>query len=191
VDGLTDDEIRKLSVAVNGNLIECRFDLGDIVKNRGLFPLYIQGRVSIPAEPTLGAYEEWAKSMPVAVSQDESSHWIVLDDKCGKLNKLVYKLLLPVTHKPFAVAEILARAPEELRQRVFTYLVGLESSGFISFKDGDRVIKKVAIANQSAAKSQRFRPRPLWKMPALQEDSGKPIVSEPAPVSLVWPTSAV
>jgi hypothetical protein len=65
-----------------------------------------------------------------------------------------------------------------LRQRVFAYLVELESNGFISFKDGDRVIKKVARTDQGAAKSPRFRPLPLWKMPAIREEGSKPTVSE-------------
>jgi hypothetical protein len=178
VNEITDDEIRKLSVAVNGNIVECSLDLGEIVKNRRSFPIYIRNRVSIPAEPTLSAYKEWAKSMPVAVSVDEGNYWIVLEDKCGKLNKLVYKLLMSAGRNTVPVADILARTPEALRQRVFAYLVELESNGFISFKDGDRVIKKVARTDQGAAKSPRFRPLPLWKMPAIREEGSKPTVSE-------------
>lgn len=180
VDGLTDDEIRKLSVAVHGNLTECAFDLGEIVKNRRAYPLYIQSRVSIPAEPTSGAFVEWAKSMPVAVSQDESNYWIVLEGKCGKLNKLVYMLLQPAARKPVAVAEILARCPEELRQRVFKYLIGLESNGFILFKEGDRIIRKATVVDRAtAAERQRMmRPQPMWKMNAVRENSVEQTVSD-------------
>jgi len=178
VDEIADDEIRKLSVTVNGNLVESRFDLGDIVKHRGLFPFYMQNRTGIPAEPTLAAFTEWTNSVPVAVPQDGSSYWIVVEDKCGKLNKLVYKLLLAVARKPIRVAEILASIPEELRQRVFTYLIELENNGFISFKDGDRVIKKSTMIDLEAAKRLQFRPRPRWKMPPVPEDSVVPTVSE-------------
>lgn len=176
VDGMTDEETRKLSVALNGNLVECRFDLGDVMKNLGLFPLYLQDRVSIPAEPTLGSFKEWAQSARVAVSQNEISHWIVLEDKCGRLNKVVYKLLLLASRKPVAVSDILARVPEEMRQRVLTYLTGLESNGFISFKDGDRVIKNAATAAPSW--SQRFRPGPQGKMPPLPDENVGATVSD-------------
>lgn len=178
VDEITDDEIRKLSVAVNGNLVESRFDLGEIVKHRGLFPFYMENRLSIPAEPTSAAFTEWTKSMPVAVPQEGNSYWIVVEDKCGKLNKLVYKLLLAVARKPVRVAEILASIPEDMRQRVFTYLIELENNGFVSFKDGDRVIKKSAMIELDAAKRQQFRARPRWKMPSIPEDSMVPTVSE-------------
>lgn len=178
VDEITDDEIRRLSVAVNGNVIESRFDLGDIVKHRGSFFIYIDNRTSIPAEPTSAAFTEWTKSVPVAFPQEESNYWIVVEDKCGKLNKLVYKLLLAVARKPVAVGEILARIPEELRQRVLNYLIELENNGFISFKDGDRIIKKSAMIDPDAVRRQQYWARPRWKMPSTPEASVMPIASE-------------
>jgi anaerobic magnesium-protoporphyrin IX monomethyl ester cyclase len=179
VDGITDDELRTLSIVVNGSLVESKFDLREIVKSRGLYPLYIKDRVSVPAAPTLSSFEEWANAMPRAVAIDESNFWVVLDDKCGKLNRLVYKLLLSAVREPVPIAEIIARCPGDLRQRVFAYLLDLESNGFISIKDGDRVIKKAGAGDLAAARNSPFVPPPPWKLLPMKEGSVDTAQREP------------
>ena len=142
VKDLTNEQICNLSVSVNGNIAESVFDLGEIVKNRRLYPDYIQERAKIPAEPTFISYIDWSESIAPAVSQESSSFWILLDDRCGKINKLIYQLIISATHEAVPIRKILDRSPEEIRPRVLAYLKDLETNGFVSFKDGDRVIRK-------------------------------------------------
>jgi radical SAM superfamily enzyme YgiQ (UPF0313 family) len=150
IKDLTNEQICNLSVSVNGNIAESAFDLGEIVKNRRLYPDYIQERTKVPAEPTYGSYTEWSKSVAPAVAQEFNSFWILLEDRCGKLNKLIYQILLPATRETVPISKILDRCPEVIRHRVLTYLKDLEVNGFVSFKDGDHVIRKKAQSDNDA-----------------------------------------
>jgi hypothetical protein len=153
-------------------MVESAFDLGQIVKNRQIYPTYIRERITVPAEPTSLAYAAWAQSVAPVAARDERNFWIVLDDKCGRLNKQVYRLLLPAAREPVPIGKILARCPEDIRPRVLTYLKDLESNGFVLFKDGDRVIGK------RTPQGSQFRPLPRWKLPPIRKDRVKTATSE-------------
>jgi hypothetical protein len=168
VDKITDDEIPLFSLVVNGKLVECKFNLSDILENRKSFLKYLEDRVAIPAEPTFTAFSEWAATVAQALPQNESGYWLVLGRQCVKLDKLVYRILNVAAKTSLTIGEILATVPASLSERLLEYFKGLESNGFLSYMHGEHVVKRASVPDQTVViyQTKRSRPRPSWRIEA-------------------------
>jgi hypothetical protein len=185
VDTIEDDEIPLFSLVVNGKLVECKFDLSQILGNRKSFLKYLEDRVAIPAEPTFTAFSEWAGTVAHVLPQNETSSWLVLGRQCVKLDKLVYRILSVAAKTPLTISEILASVPASLSERLLGYLRGLETNGFVSYKHGDHVVKRAAAPDSTVVicQTRRSRPRPSWRIEAPLVDEVSRAATGDSPVN--------
>jgi hypothetical protein len=172
VEEIKDDEIPGFAVIVNGRLVESKFDLSIILKNRKAFVDYLNERVGIPAEPTFAAFNNWAATLASLDPKESASYWLVLGKICINLDKLVYRVLSVASETAVTVGQILASVPASLRDRLLRYFKELEENGFISFKSGDHVIKTVVKADPSvvAYRTKRTQARPYGRVETLSEE---------------------
>jgi radical SAM family protein len=182
VRNFTDEDISGFSIAVNGTVIESICELEQILSNRKAYLEYVDQRLKVPAEPTLSSFLEWASSVdPIRPAAGEPTYWLATGKRCVKLEKIVYRILSIAAHNnKLTVDQVNRSIPEKLRGRLLAYFKDLEAKGLISFRCGDRLLRRPESEDHSIADRVRtVHAKPAWKMemPHGTADASKEVMA--------------
>lgn len=138
-------ELLDCTVDVPGKLNESPFDISQIFANRKKYTEHIKELLQTPIEPTYSNFSEWQSSLrSVTNGSDKKAYWVTGGDRCVKLDKLVYRILLVAGEKQLTLNNILDGLKADLKERLLEYFKGLEASGLVVFQDPKRPRKQIS-----------------------------------------------
>lgn len=143
------DDLRSLEIVVNGRLLESRYDLDTMMKNRHAFLKYIKHRLDTPAEPTYEAFSKWGGDLGLVTRNEKPEYWLISGKQCLRLDKLAYRVLLAATQKTMTVVQALEVLPEALRQKFQDYLLVLEEKGLICLARSGKIKTRLVKVNDN------------------------------------------
>jgi hypothetical protein len=133
--GVSVDDLAVLEgpLELHASLVESKFDLQRIIKNRIAFCGYVSEKLSVPAEPTYAGFQEWASRVEPEQA-GPTTYWLTTGKKVVKVEKLAYRILSIGATKKLPVKELVAALPERAAGKMLAYLLELEESGLIGFE---------------------------------------------------------
>lgn len=133
-------------LVIHGVLIECPFDLTQIVRNRGLFKDFVGEVIQSAAEPTEARFAEWNRKLaPLPQTPETHQFWLSTGQKTVRLSRGLYQVLGRCKARCLTVEQMCALLPENLREKALGLIRNLQAEGFVSFVQPAQASENLAI----------------------------------------------
>lgn len=130
----TSDMLR-CTVHIVGELRESHLDIRRIIANRARLREHLVALSRIPREPTYMNFLEQQASFPtVAGTEGEKSYWLVVENKCVPVDRLIYKLLARSANSQTELGQLMTGLDPALVRRLLLYLGDLQTNELIAIQ---------------------------------------------------------
>jgi anaerobic magnesium-protoporphyrin IX monomethyl ester cyclase len=130
------EDVLQCTLFIPGKVNESPFDISGIIANRENFLQNVRELLKVPIEPTHSSFSRWQAGIELLPrSTGGTNYWITESNKCARIEKLVYRILLLAAEQELTLGDVLGNFKGEMAEKLLEYFKGLEASKLLVFKD--------------------------------------------------------
>src|ERR1700728_260387 len=122
-----------VSLVIDGVLIQCPFDLVEIIRNRRLLKQHVGAVIRSAAEPTAARFAQWQAGIDPLARTPEEQYWLSTQGQTVRLPRSIYEALHQSKIHRLSLIQTSALFPQNLREKALRLIVSLRNEGLVSF----------------------------------------------------------